>query len=413
MPTIRAFRGWRPTPEQAKAVASPPYDVISSDEARTLAAGNPFSFLHVVKPEIDLPEDHDPYDTAVYEKGLENFRNLVEAGHVFQEEEPAIYLYQLQMGEHVQTGILALASIDDYFSGKIKIHELTRPVKEEDRKNHVRFGKMHAEPVFFAYPSHPPLENLVASQIQGPPLYDFQADDGIYHRIWKVTDGAHIQQIIKEFASVPASYVADGHHRTAAAALVGKELREGNDKHTGEEGYNYFMAVHFPDTQLYIMDYNRVVKDLNGLTKAELLERLAEHFELQGASEAVKPRELHQLGMYLEGEWYQLQAKDHTFDPHDPIKVLDVSVLSRFILEPLLNIRDLRRDKRIDFVGGMRGMKELERRVDSGEMKIAFSLYPVSMAQLLDIADAGMLMPPKTTWFEPKLRSGLVVNRFD
>ena len=412
MPIIRAFKGWRPQASLAKAVASPPYDVISSEEARVLSEGNAFSFLHVIKPEIDLPADHDPYSPAVYEKGVENFQQLIQDGHFSQDEEASIYLYQLQMGEHIQTGILALAAIEDYFSGKIKIHELTRPVKEEDRKNHVRKGQMHAEPVFFAYPSHPPLEDLIASLITGEPLFNFQADDGIYHRIWKVSDSSIVSQIIELFSHIPASYVADGHHRTAAAALVGKELKDQNPQHTGEEGYNYFMAVHFPDTELYIMDYNRVVKDLNGLSEEEFLSALDANFTLTKSEEAVKPQQLHQLGMYLEGSWYALDAKPHTYDPEDPIKVLDVSVLSRFILEPILNIHDLRRDKRIDFVGGMRGLEELEKRVDRGEMKVAFSLYPVSMSQLLAIADAGMLMPPKTTWFEPKLRSGLVVNKF-
>ena len=413
MPEIKAFRGWRPSTLHAKAIASVPYDVISSEEARELAQGNPHSFLHVIKPEIDLPQDHDPYDQAIYDRGKANFDKLISDEVIFRDKEASIYLYQLQMGEHIQTGILALAAVADYFSGKIKIHELTRPVKEEDRKAHVRVGRMHAEPVFFAYPSHPPLEAYIDELIQDTPLYDFQADDGIHHRMWRVYEPAHIEYILSEFAKVPASYVADGHHRTAAAALVGKELEEANLQHTGQEGYNYFMAVHFPDTQLYIMDYNRVVKDLNGLSPEAFLEKLSPNFEVQEATESVRPEELHQLGMYLGGKWYKLQAKSHTYDPNDPINILDVSVLSRFILEPILSITDLRRDKRIDFVGGMRGLGELEKRVDSGEMQVAFSLYPVSMDQLIAIADAGMLMPPKTTWFEPKLRSGLVVNTFD
>ncbi|MEM9723258.1 MAG: DUF1015 family protein [Bacteroidota bacterium] len=412
MPEIKAFKGWRPKASHAKAIASVPYDVISSKEARELAQGNPHSFLHVIKPEIDLPLDHDPYGKAVYDTGKSNFENLISEGLIFRDNEPSIYLYQLQMGEHIQTGILALAAIEDYFSGKIKIHELTRPVKEEDRKTHVRVGKMHAEPVFFAYPSHPPLESYIASLLEETPMYGFQAEDGIFHRMWRIHDSVAIDFIITEFDKVPASYVADGHHRTAAAALVGKEMKENNPNHTGEEGYNYFMAVHFPDTQLYIMDYNRVVKDLNGLSPEEFLQRLSPNFEVQEVSDAVRPEKLHELGMYLKGTWYKLTAKAHTYDPDDPIKVLDVSVLSRFILEPLFQIIDLRRDKRIDFVGGMRGLQELEKRVDSGEMKVAFSMYPVSMGQLIDIADAGMLMPPKTTWFEPKLRSGLVVNTF-
>ncbi len=411
MITIKPFKGFRPVPEKVLQVASRPYDVLNTEEARAEAAGNPYSFLHVVKPEIDLSPGTDPYSMEVYEKGRDNFRKLVEEGLFFQDPGEYLYIYRLTMNGHVQSGIVACASVDDYMEGRIKKHELTRPDKEEDRKNHVRISGMNAEPVFFAYPARQELDMLVAEVEENQPEYDFVTSDGIRHEFWVVRDGGLINEIVDAFRKLPATYVADGHHRTAAAALVGKELREANPDHTGKEEYNYFLAVHFPDNQLKIIDYNRVVKDLNGMSDEEFLDRLKSSFvvtPLTGKNPA--PENIHQFGMYLDQKWYRLEAKEGTYDEHDPIGVLDVTILSKHILEPLLDIKDLRTDKRIDFVGGIRGLGELERRVDSGEMKVAFALYPVTMAQLMNIADLGAIMPPKTTWFEPKLRSGLVVH---
>ena len=412
MPIIKPFRGWKPLPAYAKSVASPPYDVISVAEARILAKGNPYSFLHVVKPEINFPEDPPLQDPKIYFSGKRYFQHLIEKEVLVQDNVPSIYLYQLQMENHTQTGILALASIDDYFSGVIKVHELTRPEKEEDRKHHVRIGEMHPEPVFFAYPTHDELEIFIDSLLDAAPALDFLADDGIYHRLWVVSDPSILEKLVAYFAQVPSSYVADGHHRTAAAAVVGKELREQHPAAPSDQPYDYFMAVHFPDSQLQILDYNRVVQDLNGWEPFDFLEALRSHFRLEPSNTAVKPQRAHQLGMYLSGKWYSLEALPHTYESGDPIAELDVTILSQFILAPLLGINDLRKDPRIDFVGGIRGMDALESRVNSGEMAVAFSLFPVSMAQLMAIADSGQLMPPKSTWFEPKLRSGLVTYTF-
>jgi uncharacterized protein (DUF1015 family) len=413
MAHIKLFRGYRPTADKAAQVASRPYDVLNTAEARVEAAGNPHSFLHVVKPEIDLPEDHDPYHQAVYEKGRDNFQKLVADGIMVQDEQESLYVYQLIMDGHVQTGFMVLQAIDDYFDGKVKLHELTRPDKEEDRKQHVRVGKMHAEPVFFAYPSDPELDAILTEvTTQHQPDFDFAAEDGIQHRIWAITDSRLCEAVPRLFhdKNIP-TYVADGHHRTAAGALVGKEMREANPQHQGTESYNHFMAVVFPDKQLKIIDYNRVVKDLNGHSEDEFVAALAQGFTVTPkGSDPYKPSRLHELSMYLGGQWYALEAKADTYDDSDPIGVLDVTILSDQVLAPLLNITDLRRDKRIEFVGGIRGLGELVRRVDSGEMKVAFALFPVSMQQLIDIADSGKIMPPKTTWFEPKLRSGLVVH---
>ncbi len=399
--------------EKAAAVASRPYDVINTEEARKEAEGNPLSFLHVVKPEIDFADDQDPYADEVYEKGAKNFEELISNGTFLQDTKECLYLYRLTMHGRSQTGIVACAAIEDYFSGVIKKHELTRPDKEEDRKQHVRTSSIHAEPVFFAYPSRPTLKTIVNNFTQKPGIYDFVANDGIRHELWVVDDGGLIEEIIKEFSQIPATYVADGHHRTAAGAYVGREKAEQNEDHTGDEEYNYFLAVHFPDDELQIIDYNRVVKDLNGLSQEEFLKKLLGGFEITAESDdVIKPEAIHTMSMYLNKKWYRLQAKAHTYDDNDPIKSLDVTVLSEQILEPLLGIKDLRTDKRIDFVGGIRGLEELQRRVDNGEMKVAFALYPVSMQQLMAIADTGQIMPPKTTWFEPKLRSGLVVHKF-
>ena len=408
---IKAFKGFRPVEEKVKAVASRPYDVLNSEEALEEAKGNPWSFLNVVKPEITLPPETDHYSMAVYEAGKNNFQKLVKEGVFVQDKEECLYIYELIMDGRSQNGIVACASVDDYMEGRIKKHELTRPDKETDRKNHVRISMMNAEPVFFAYPANKALDNIVEAIKQDKPVYSFLADDNIQHRFWVVNKPEQIQSIISAFEKMPATYVADGHHRTAAAALVGNDLKKENPNHTGKESYNYFLAVHFPDNQLAIMDYNRVVKDLNGNTAESFLTGLANSFVVEKkGKEAYRPSRLHEFGMYLEGEWYALTAKPGMYNDQDPIGVLDVTILSEKVLKPLLNIHDLRTDKRIDFVGGMRGLKELERRVDSGEMAVAFALYPVSMKQLIDIADSGEIMPPKTTWFEPKLRSGLVVH---
>ncbi|HMG88574.1 MAG TPA: DUF1015 family protein [Chryseolinea sp.] len=410
---IKAFKGFRPVESKVKAVASRPYDVLDSDEAREEAKGNPWSFLNVVKPEITLPPDTDHYSMAVYEAGRNNFQKLISDGVFVQDKDECLYIYELIMDGRSQNGIVACASVEDYMKGSIKKHELTRPDKEADRKNHVRISMMNAEPVFFAYPANKTLDTIVTSIKQLKPTYSFVADDNIEHRLWVVNDPKQILSIVDAFGKMPATYVADGHHRTAAAALVGHDLKKENPSHTGNESYNYFLAVHFPDNQLAIMDYNRVVKDLNGHTPESFLSGLANSFTVEKkGKEPHRPSRLHEFSMYLDGQWYSLMAKPGTYNDNDPIGVLDVTILSGKVLEPLLNIRDLRTDKRIDFVGGMRGLKELERRVDSGAMKVAFALYPVSMKQLIDIADSGEIMPPKTTWFEPKLRSGLVVHKF-
>ena len=410
---IKPFKGFRPVASKVKDVASRPYDVLDSEEAREEAKDNPWSFLTVVKPEITLPPETDHYCMDVYEAGKNNFQKLVKDGVFIQDNEECLYIYELIMGGRSQNGIVACAAVDDYMEGRIKKHELTRPDKEADRKNHVRVSMMNAEPVFFAYPANETLDHIVETIKQDKPVYSFVTEDKIEHRFWVVKKREQIESIVKAFEKIPATYVADGHHRTAAAALVGSDLRKENPNHTGNESYNYFLAVHFPDNQLAILDYNRVVKDLNGHTAKSFMDGLANAFTVEKkGKEPYKPSRLHEFGMYLEGDWYALAAKSGTYDDHDAIGVLDVTILSEKVLKPLLNIHDLRTDKRIDFVGGMRGLKELERRVDSGEMAVAFALYPVSMKQLIDIADSGKIMPPKTTWFEPKLRSGLVVHTF-
>lgn len=411
MAILKPFKGIRPTKETVLKVASKPYDVLDEKEARKECEGNPLSFYHVIKPEIDFPDDHDHYAPDVYEKGISSFNKMLADGVFFVDDKEYYYIYAQTMNGRRQYGIVGCASIDDYFNNVIKKHELTRPDKEEDRKNHVRYSKLNYEPVFFAYPNLPALDAIVNEVIKATPEYDFVTDDGIGHTFWIVKDDKQIADITKHFASLPSTYVADGHHRTAAAALVGKEMKDKNPSHTGKEEYNYFLAVHFPDNQLAIMDYNRVVKDLNGYTKDEFLSKLKTSFEVQEVgTKEFRPMHLHEFGMYLEGKWYRLIAKTGTYDNNDPIGVLDVTILSKEILEPILNIKDLRTDKRIEFVGGLRGLGELEKRVNSGNMKVAFALYPVTMKQLIDIADSGLIMPPKVTWFEPKLRSGLVVH---
>lgn len=415
MAVIKAFRGLRPPREIARELASRPYDVLDSDEARIEADGNQYSLLHVIKPEIDLPHDIDHYAPQVYDKAVENFLNFRKNGWLVQDGEECLYIYAQTMNGKTQYGLVACASVEDYLNGVIKKHELTRPDKEEDRRKHVRVTDANMEPVFFSYPANPDIDSIIAEFVlTHKPEYDFVATDGIGHHFWVISDPGLIVRIIRLFAEIPYVYVADGHHRTAAAAGVGEEKKNANPSHRGHEEYNFFLAVHFPANQLTIIDYNRVVKDLNGLTQAEFLAALNERFVVEcKGREVYKPSALHNFGMYLGGEWYSFTARPGTYNDDDPIGVLDVTILSSLVLDEILGIRDLRRDKRIDFVGGIRGLGELSKRVDSGEMAVAFALYPVSMKQLIDIADSGNIMPPKTTWFEPKLRSGLVVHLLD
>ena len=415
MAILKAFKGVRPPEDKVKDVASRPYDVLNSDEAREEAKGNELSLLHIIKPEIDLEPDVDIHSEPVYNKAKENFEKFQSNGWLVQDDEEYLYIYGQTMWGKTQYGLVGCASVDDYLNNVIKKHELTRPDKEEDRMKHVRINNANLEPVFFSYPAHAELDGIVKDHVKTTiPEYDFVADDGIGHHFWVIREKDKIAKIIKLFSTIPATYVADGHHRTAAAALVGKEKRDNNPNHTGAEEYNFFLAVHFPDNQLTIIDYNRVVKDLNGLSKEDFINRLKKGFEVElKGTEVYKPISLHNFSMYLDGQWYSLTAKEGTYNDNDPIGVLDVTILSNQVLEPVLGIEDLRRSTRIDFVGGIRGLGELKKRVDSGEMKVAFALYPVSMKQLIDIADTGNIMPPKTTWFEPKLRSGLVVHKLD
>jgi uncharacterized protein (DUF1015 family) len=415
MATLKPFKGLRPPKEIAKKLASRPYDVLNSREAREEAEGNPYSLLHIIKPEIDLPANVNLYSQQVYDKAKENFEKFKKQGWLKKDDKDLLYIYAQTMWGKTQYGIVGCASVDDYLNNVIKKHELTRPDKEEDRMKHVRITNANMEPVFFSYPAKKELDSMIIEYAKAnDPEYDFTADDGVGHHFWVIDDDEMIGKIIGYFKEMPAVYVADGHHRTAAAALVGKEKREANPNHTGNEEYNYFLAVHFPDNQLTIIDYNRVVKDLNGMSEDEFVENLKNSFDVEEIGEQeYKPSQLHEFSMYLDGKWYKMTAKEGTYDDNDPIGVLDVTILTNQVLEPLLGIEDLRRSKRIDFVGGIRGLGELKKRVDSGEMKVAFALYPVSMKQLIDIADNGMIMPPKTTWFEPKLRSGLVIHELD
>jgi uncharacterized protein (DUF1015 family) len=415
MAVIKYFRGLRPPREIVKELASRPYDVLDSEEARIEVEGNKYSLLHVIKPEVDLPPDLDHYAPEVYEKAADNFLKFQSQGWLVQDESDYLYIYAQTMNGKTQYGLVACASVEDYMNGIIRKHELTRPDKEEDRKKHVRITNANMEPVFFTYPAYPEIDRIISGFVTAnAPEYDFTSVDGIGHHFWVIRDQKIISELVQLFSLIPYTYVADGHHRTAAAALVGNEKKEANSNHTGNEEYNYFLAVHFPDNQLTIIDYNRLVKDLNGNSKEVFIEKLGKNFDVKlEGSEIVKPGQLHHFSMYLDGKWYSLKAKAGTYDDHDPIGVLDVTILSNLVLDEILGIKDLRRDKRIDFVGGIRGLGELKRRVDNGEMAVAFALYPVSMQQLIDIADSGNIMPPKTTWFEPKLRSGLVVHKLD
>ncbi len=414
MAILKPFKGLRPPPEIASQVASRPYDVLNSKEARKEADGNPYSFLRVVKPEIELPEGINLYSQQVYDKARENLLKFLSEGWLKKDESANYYIYAQRWGDKIQYGIVGCAGVEDYLNNVIKKHELTRPDKEKDRMQHVKVTGANAEPVFFSYPAVSQIDKIVSHCTQDSPVYDFMADDGFGHKFWVVKERTTVNELEELFSKVPAFYVADGHHRTAAAALVGNEKRSQNPCHKGNEDYNFFMAVLFPDNQLTIIDYNRVVKDLNGLTSEEFLSKLDKIFEikLQGPHE-YKPTSLHNFSMYLHGNWYSLDAKSGTYDDDNPIGVLDVTILSKHVLDGILNIKDLRTDKRVDFVGGIRGLGELKKLVDAGDMAVAFALYPVTMKQLIDISDTGNIMPPKTTWFEPKLRSGLVVNRFD
>ena len=415
MARIKPFKGLRPPKCWVEQVASRPYDVLNSEEARAEAAGNEKSLYHIIKPEIDFPVGTDEHDPAVYLKAAANFRMFQEKGWLVQDEKECYYVYAQTMNGKTQYGLVVGAYVPDYMNGVIKKHELTRRDKEEDRMKHVRVTNANIEPVFFAYPDNAEVDRIVVKYTARKPEYDFIAPgDGFGHTFWVIDEEADIARITKIFAAVPALYIADGHHRSAAAALVGAEKAQQNPAHTGTEEYNYFMAVCFPANQLTIIDYNRVVKDLNGLSDEAFLQKLAEHFYVEEkGTEEYKPNALHNFSLYLSGKWYSLTARPGTYDDNDPIGVLDVTISSRLILDEILGIKDLRSDKRIDFVGGIRGLGELKRRVDSGEMRVALALYPVTMKQLMDIADTGNIMPPKTTWFEPKLRSGLVIHKLE
>ncbi len=410
MVKIRPFAAVRPPKKYVEEVAARPYDVLNSVEAKAEAGEK--SLLHITKPEIDFDPIIDEHSQPAYDRAVENFKAWQERGWLVQDDKPCYYVYAQTMDGRTQYGLVMCAHTDDYAEGKIKKHELTRKDKEDDRMIHVRIQNANIEPVFFSYPDNAEVNAIVGKYIAREPEYDFVAEDGFGHHFWVIDEEADIARITSLFAEIPAFYVADGHHRTAAAARVGAEKRALNPAHTGEEEYNYFMTVAFPDSQLKIIDYNRVVKDLNGMTPSELLTALEEDFEvIDRGAEIYKPGFLHEFSMYLDGKWYSLVAREGRYDDSDPIGVLDVTILSGLVLDKLLGIKDLRTDKRIDFVGGIRGLGELSRRVDSGEMAVAFALYPVSMKQLVDIADSGNIMPPKTTWFEPKLRSGLAIHK--
>ena len=415
MAIVKPFKGIRPPKSMVEEVASRPYDVLNSEEAREEAKGNEKSLYHIIKPEIDFPVGTDEHDPAVYDKAVENFKMFQEKGWLVQDDKENYYVYAQTMNGKTQYGLVVGAYVPDYMNGVIKKHELTRRDKEEDRMKHVRVNNANIEPVFFAYPDNAELDAIVAKYTAREPEYDFVAPgDGFGHTFWVIDGKEDIDRITALFADMPALYIADGHHRSAAAALVGAEKAAQNPNHKGDEEYNYFMAVCFPASQLTIIDYNRVVKDLNGLTAEQFLKALEKDFIVEEKGESIyKPSSLHNFSLYLAGKWYSLTAKPGTYDDNDPIGVLDVTISSNLILDEILGIKDLRSDKRIDFVGGIRGLEELKKRVDSGEMAMALALYPVSMKQLMDIADTGNIMPPKTTWFEPKLRSGLVIHKLE
>ena len=414
MAVVKPFKGVRPPKEFVERVESRPYDVLNSEEAREEAGDNEMSLYHIIKPEIDFSPETSEYDPKVYEQAAANFKKFQEKGWLVQDSDEQYYIYAQTMNGKTQYGLVVGAYVDDYMTGVIKKHELTRRDKEEDRMKHVRVNDANIEPVFFAYPDNEVLDTLIMRYAATQPEYDFIAPiDGFRHQFWVISDADDIKTVTDEFAKMPSLYIADGHHRSAAAALVGAEKAKLNPNHTGNEEYNYFMAVCFQASQLTILDYNRVVKDLNGLEPAQLLAALEKNFTVEDkGTDIYKPARLHEFSLYLDGHWYCLTAKTGTYDESDPIGVLDVDISSRLILDDILGIKDLRSDKRIDFVGGLRGLGELKRRVDSGEMRMALAFYPVSMQQIMDIADSGKIMPPKATWFEPKLRSGLISHKF-
>lgn len=412
MATLRPFKAVRPHADYASRVASLPYDVMNSSEARQMAEGNPYSFLHVSRAEIDLAPSVDEHAPEVYRRARENFDRMQQDGILIQDSEPRLYIYAQVMDKRIQVGLVACSSVDDYFNDVIKKHEFTRPEKEQDRIEHMEAMQAHVGPIFLTYPKNATVSALTNEvMVEQKPIYDFDSSDGIHHTVWTIDNQETILQLVSVFKKeIPFTYIADGHHRTASAAKVGQKMRDKNPNHTGQEEYNFFLSVLFPSDHLAIMDYNRLVKDLNGMSAGELIKRIEEKFVVTGKSKS-KPAALHEIDMYLEGSWYQLKPKHGVFT-NDPIGVLDITILQDNVLNPLLGIKDPRTDKRIDFVGGIRGLDELERRVNNGEMKVAFALYPVSIQQLIDIADSGQVMPPKSTWFEPKLRDGLFSHLF-
>lgn len=414
MAIVKPFRGLRPPREYVQEVASKPYDVLSSDEARAEAGDNEKSLYHIIKPEIDFEPGTEEHDPKVYDRAVVNFKKFQDKGWLVQDQDEKYYIYAQTMDGRTQYGIVVAANVNDYLEGRIKKHELTRREKEADRMHHIEINNANIEPVFLAFPTNEVLERVIADTAKAAPEYDFVSEDGIGHTLWVISDAAVIKTITDAFAAIPYLYIADGHHRTAAAAHVGEEKAKADPNHTGKEEYNYLLAVCFPQNHLKVMDYNRVVKDLNGLTEEQFLAKVAEHFDVEDkGTEIYHPAKLHNFSLYLGGKWYSLTAKEGTYDDNDPIGVLDVKISSDYILRDILGITDLRTDKRIDFVGGIRGLGELKMRVDSGEMKVALALYPVTMQQIIDIADTGNIMPPKATWFEPKLRSGLIIHKLD
>ena len=414
MAKVKPFRGLRPPKAFVEQVASKPYDVLSSEEARAEAEGNEKSLYHIIKPEIDFEPGTGEHEQKVYDRAVENFQKFQREGWLVKDEKEQYYLYAQTMDGRTQYGLVVGASVDDYLTGKIKKHELTRKEKEVDRMHHIEINNANIEPVFLSFPTNEVLEQVIADTAQTAPEYDFVSEDGIGHTLWCIADDKVVNTITDAFGKIPYLYIADGHHRTAAAAHVGEAKAKADANHTGAEEYNYLLAVCCPESHLKVMDYNRVVKDLNGLSDEEFLQKVALHFEIEEKGEEIyKPAKLHNFALYLSGKWYSLTAKEGTYDDTDPIGVLDVKISSDYILRDILNIQDLRTDKRIDFVGGIRGLGELKNRVDSGEMRMALALYPVTMRQIIDIADSGNIMPPKATWFEPKLRSGLIIHQLD
>ena len=414
MAKVKPFRGLRPPKAFVEQVASKPYDVLSSEEARAEAEGNEKSLYHIIKPEIDFEPGTGEHEQKVYDRAVENFQKFQREGWLVKDEKEQYYLYAQTMDGRTQYGLVVGASVDDYLTGKIKKHELTRKEKEVDRMHHIEINNANIEPVFLSFPTNEVLEQVIADTAQTAPEYDFVSEDGIGHTLWCIADDKVVNTITDAFGKIPYLYIADGHHRTAAAAHVGEAKAKADANHTGAEEYNYLLAVCFPESHLKVMDYNRVVKDLNGLSDEEFLQKVALHFEIEEKGEEIyKPAKLHNFALYLSGKWYSLTAKEGTYDDTDPIGVLDVKISSDYILRDILNIQGLRTDKRIDFVGGIRGLGELKNRVDSGEMRMALALYPVTMRQIIDIADSGNIMPPKATWFEPKLRSGLIIHQLD